>query len=106
MPKYLFQVNYTLDGIKGVVAHGGSAREKAVREAAESAGGRIESFHFAFGSTDVFVIADLPSDVAAASLVLSVSAGGGATVKTTALLTPAEIDTAAGSNVRYRPPGS
>ena len=29
MPKYLLQVNYTLEGLKGVVAKGGAARKAA-----------------------------------------------------------------------------
>ena len=37
---------------------------------------------------------------------LTVSAGGGVTAATTALLTPEEIDKAAGTTVKYRPPGS
>jgi uncharacterized protein with GYD domain len=106
MPKYLLQVNYTLDGIRGVLAKGGSARKAAAQAAVKSAGGRVESFHFAFGSTDAYVIAELPDNAAAAALALTVSAGGGATVATTALLTPDEIDQAADANVKYRPPGS
>ena len=106
MAKYLLQVNYTLDGIKGVLAKGGSARKAAAEAAAKSAGGKVESFHFAFGSTDVYVIAELPDHAAAAALALTVSAGGGATVTTTVLLNPEEIDKAAGANVEYRPPGS
>lgn len=106
MPKYLLQVNYTLDGVKGVVAKGGSARKAAAQAAAKSAGGKVESFFFALGSTDVYVIADFPDNAAAAALALAVSAGGGATVTTTALLTPEEIDKAAEVNVKYRPPGS
>jgi uncharacterized protein with GYD domain len=106
MPKYLLQVNYTLDGVRGVLAKGGSARKAAAQAAAKSAGGRVESFHFALGSTDAYVIADLPDNAAAAALALTVSAGGGATVATTALLTPDEIDQAADANVKYRPPGS
>jgi uncharacterized protein with GYD domain len=99
-------VNYTLDGVRGVLAKGGSARKAAAPAAAKSAGGRVESFHFALGSTDAYVIADLPDNAAAAALALTVSAGGGATVATTALLTPDEIDQAADANVKYRPPGS
>ena len=60
MPKYLLQVNYTLDGVRGALAEGGSARKAAAQAAAKSAGGKIESFHFAFGSTDAYVIADFP----------------------------------------------
>jgi len=105
MPKYLLEVNYTLDGVKGVLAKGGTAREKAAQAAAKSAGGSVDSFYFAFGDTDVVVIADLPDNAAAAALALTVSAGGGATAHTTVLLTPAEIDNATKKEVLYTPPG-
>lgn len=104
MAKYLLEVNYTLDGIRGVVAGGGSAREKVARAAAQSVGGDIDSFHFAFGGTDVFVVAELPDNTAAAALALSVAAAGGATVRTVVLLTSAEIDAAAKQQVTYKPP--
>lgn len=104
MAKYLLEVNYTLDGIRGVVAGGGSAREKVARAAAKSVGGEIESFHFAFGGTDVYVVADLPDNTAAAALALSVAAAGGATVRTVVLLTSAEIDAASKQQVTYKPP--
>lgn len=106
MPKYLLQVNYTLDGVKGVLAKGGSARKAAAQTAAKSVGGKVESFYFAFGGTDVFVVADLPDNAAAASLALNVTAGGGAAVQTTVLLTPDEIDQASAAKVKYQPPGS
>jgi len=106
MAKYLLEVNYTIDGIRGVIAGGGSAREKVARAAAKSVGGDVESFHFAFGETDVFVIADLPDNAAAAALALSVSAAGGATVRTVVLLTAAEVDAAAKQQVTYTPPTS
>ena len=106
MAKYLLEVNYTIDGIRGVIAGGGSAREKVARAAAKSVGGDVESFHFAFGETDVFVIADLPDNTAAAALALSVSAAGGATVRTVVLLTAAEVDAAAKQQVTYTPPTS
>ncbi|MGQ0434369.1 MAG: GYD domain-containing protein [Microthrixaceae bacterium] len=106
MPKYLLEVNYTLDGVRGVAAKGGSARQVAAQAAAESVGGTLDSFHFAFGGTDVFVIADLPDNTSAAALALAVTAGGGATVRTVVLLTPDEIDAAAQKTVMYSPPGS
>ena len=106
MPKYLLEVRYTLDGVRGVRAEGGSARQSAATAAAQSVGGTVESFFFAFGGTDVYVIADLPDNGAAAALALAVAARGGATVKTVVLLTTAEIDAAVGTEVSYRPPGS
>jgi uncharacterized protein with GYD domain len=105
MPKYLLQISYTLDGVKGVVAKGGSARQAAGQAAAESVGGTLDSIYFAFGDTDVFAIADLPDNAAAAALALSVSASGGATVRTVVLLTPEEIDAATSQKVQYTPPG-
>ena len=105
MPKYLLEVNYTLDGIKGVKAKGGSARKAAAQEAAKTVGGNLDAFYFAFGGTDVYVIADFPSNEAAAALALAVAAGGGAQVRTSVLLTPEEIDSAAHKTVSYRPPG-
>lgn len=106
MPKYLLDVSYTLDGVRGVVDKGGSARKAAAQAAAKSVGGKLDVFYFAFGGTDVFTIADLPDNAAAAALALAVTAGGGATVRTVVLLTPDEIDTATQQKVKYTPPGS
>ena len=106
MPKYLLQVNYTLAGVRGVVAKGGSARKAAAQAAAKSLGGKVESFYFVFGGTDVFAVADLPDNAAAAALALTVTAGGGAAVTTTVLLPPDEIDAATQQAVKYTPPGS
>jgi uncharacterized protein with GYD domain len=106
MPKYLLEVNYTLDGVRGVVAKGGSARKAAAQAAAKSVGGKLDSFYFAFGGTDVFAVADLPDNAAAAALALAVTAGGGASVRTVVLLTPDEIDAATQKGVKYAPPGA
>jgi uncharacterized protein with GYD domain len=106
MAKYLLEVNYSLEGIRGVKAKGGSARVAAATELIEGLGGKIESFYFAFGGSDVFVVADMPDNVTAAAAALIVSAGGGATTKTVALLTPEEMDAAAKKDASYRPPGS
>ncbi len=105
MGKYLLEVKYTLDGIRGLKAEGGTARAAAATEAIESTGGKIDSFYFAFGEADVYVVADYPDDVSVAAAALAVSAGGGATVRTVVLLTPAEIDAAAKKKTIYRPPG-
>jgi uncharacterized protein with GYD domain len=106
MPKYLLEVDYTLDGLNAVKSGGGSARVAAATELIESLGGRIESFYFAFGATDVYVVADLPDNEAAAAAALTVCAGGGAAVRTVVLLTAAEIDAAAAKDTTYRPPRS
>jgi uncharacterized protein with GYD domain len=106
MAKYLLEVSYTLEGVRGVRAEGGSARVAAATELVEGLGGKIESFYFAFGSTDVFVVADFPDNIAAAAAALSVCAGGGATARTVPLLTAADVDAAAAKKAPYRPPGA
>ena len=106
MAKYLLQVTYTSEGLKGVASKGGTAREKAARAAAESLGGTLDCFYFAFGDCDVIVVADFPDAVSAAALALAVGASGGATVRTTVLMSPKDADKAAKKTVAYQPPGA
>jgi uncharacterized protein with GYD domain len=105
MPKFLLEVNYTLDGAKGLKAEGGSARVAAATTLIEGLGGKVESFHFAFGGADVYVIADMPDNTSAAAAALVVSAGGGAVTRTVVLISAEEMDAAAKKQASYRPPG-
>lgn len=106
MPKFLFEASYTPDGIKGVQSAGGSSRRDAVAQVAESVGGQLESFYFAFGERDAYVIVELPDNESAAAVALTVNAAGGATVRTVVLLAPDEVDAAAKRSVDYQPPGA
>ncbi|HEX3318896.1 MAG TPA: GYD domain-containing protein [Solirubrobacteraceae bacterium] len=109
MPKYVIAASYTHEGVEGVRTKGGSSRRDAVAETAKSMGGELEAFYFAFGDYDALVLVDLPDNEAAAAVALSVDAAGGATTKTTVLLTPEEVDDAAKRSrdaVDYRPPGT
>lgn len=106
MPKYLIEANYTSEGIKGVLAKGGTARREAVEKMLSDVGGTVDSFHFGFGATDAFVIVDVPDNVTAAGIAMLVSSSGMAGCKTTVLLTPEEVDRAAQVHATYRPPGS
>lgn len=105
MAKYLLRVNYTADGAKGLIKDGGSTRRAVAQKAAESVGGRVESFYFAFGDTDAFVVAELPDAASAAAIALTVSASGGASVHTTVLMSPEEVDAAAHKSPLYSAPG-
>jgi uncharacterized protein with GYD domain len=106
MPKYLIEASYTAEGLKGVLAKGGTARREAVEKMCADIGGTLESFHFAFGATDAYVIVDIPDNVSAAGVGLAVGASGMCAARTTVLLTPEEIDRAAEVQATYRPPGS
>lgn len=68
-------------------------------------GQRQPLFHYAFGDTDLYVIADFPDHAAVTSLVLTVTATGGITCRTTVLMKPEEIDEAVKKTLSYRPPG-
>lgn len=105
MAKYLFEARYTAEGAKGLVREGGSGRRAAIAAMAESAGGKLESFHFGFGDVDAYVIVDLPDSIAATSVALAVNQSGAASVKTVVLMTPEEVDKACKKVVDYRPPG-
>jgi len=106
MPKFLAEASYTQEGVEGVQSAGGSSRRDAVARVAESVGGKLESFYFAFGDSDAYVILDLPDNESAAAVALAVNAAGAVTLRTVVLLTPEEIDAAAERSVDYRPPGA
>ena len=106
MPKYLVTANYTLEGLKGVRQKGAKSRADAVGDMIRGLGGTMDSFYFAFGPADVYVVADLPDDETAAAIAFTVSAAGGATTSTVKLLTVEQADSALGLSVGYIPPGS
>ena len=101
MPRFLVIARYEAQGARAVMAAGGSARRSAFAQAVLDLGGQLESFDFALGDADVYAVVDLPDAAAAASLSLSISGGGVATVRTVVLLTPEEIDRAARLNPDY-----
>jgi uncharacterized protein with GYD domain len=106
MAKYLIEASYTVEGVKGVQSAGGSSRRDAIAALAESAGGQLESFYFAFGERDVYTVVDLPDNESATAVALTVNASGAVTVRTTVLVTPEEVDAAAKRSVEYRAPGA
>ena len=106
MARYLWRVSYTTEGAQGLLAEGGTGRRAAVTKALESIGGTLESFHYALGQDDAYLIAQVPDDTAAAALSLRVAAAGGARITTVPLLTPEEMDAAVSRGVSYTPPGS
>lgn len=70
-----------------------------------SVGGRLDAFYFAIGDTDLYVIADLPDNFAAAAVALTVAQSGTPSTNTIVLLTPEAMDAASKKTIAYRPPG-
>jgi uncharacterized protein with GYD domain len=106
MPKYLAHCNYVGEGVKGLLKEGGTSRRAVVDKLVESVGGKVEAFYYAFGETDLYVIADMPDKESMTAVALMVAASGAITIKTTVLLTPEEVDEAAKKTPIYQPPGS
>jgi uncharacterized protein with GYD domain len=105
MAKYLIEARYTSEGMKGLIAKGGTSRRQALERMAAEVGGKVETFNFAFGGADVYVQLELPNNVSAAALGLIVGASGMVSCKTVVLLTPEELDKASAMRPTYTPPG-
>ena len=106
MSKYMIKASYSTDGIKGVMAKGGTARKLAIEKLVTGVGGTMESLYFAFGGDDIYIIVDAPSHEAMAAVAGTVTSTGAVSdYQTTVPLTAEQLDAAADMSVDYRPPG-
>lgn len=90
MPFYLYQLSYSGDAIKSMVANP-SDREAAARKLVEALGGKLHHMFFAFGQYDVVCLIEGPDDtfmMAGAAAVAS--AGTVSASATTKLMTSAD----------------
>jgi uncharacterized protein with GYD domain len=105
MPKFLYRVSYTHDGVKGLLKEGGTGRRAAVNQLTKSLGGKLESFYYALGQDDLYLVADFPDATTAAAVSLTVTASGAVNVATIPLLSVEEVDAACKKTPQYRAPG-
>jgi uncharacterized protein with GYD domain len=106
MPKYLLKASYMPAGAQGLMKEGGTSRRDTIQKLAETSGGKLECFYFAFGETDAYVIVDVPNHSTAAAIALAVNSSNATRVSTVVLMTPEEIDEASRTTVEYRAPGT
>ncbi len=106
MAKYLITGSYTAEGTKGLLVEGGSGRKAVVEKAIQGLGGKLEAMYYAYGDTDVVLIADAPDTVSVLALSLAANASGTVNVKTTPLVTVQEVDAACKKSVAYRGAGA
>ena len=104
--KFMIQASYSAEGARGLLKDGGSARRAAVQKMVEGAGGKLESFYYAYGAHDVIAVTDLPDAASALALSLAVNASGAVRLSTTPLITPEEVDAACAKSMAYRAPGA
>jgi len=108
MPLYLGRFSYTTDAMKALVNEP-QDRSAAAREVAESLGGKLVGFWYAFGEFDGVFLMEAPDNATAAALAMAVGAGGALSeIETTVLLDMDEAQEAMrkAATATYRPPGS
>ena len=105
MAKYLITANYTAEGAKGVMKDGGTKRRAAAEQALKTVGGKVESFYFAFGQHDAFILCEVPDHASATAASIVINASGKVHTHTTVLITPEEVDQAVKKSVKYQAPG-
>ena len=108
MPLYLSRFSYTTDAMKGLLNQP-QDRSAAAREVADSLGGKLLGFWYAFGEFDGVFLMEAPDNASAVAVAMAVGAGGAVSdVETTVLLDMDEAQDAMrkAAAATYRPPGS
>ena len=108
MPLYLARFSYTTDAMKALVDRP-QDRSVAAREVAETLGGKLLGFWYAFGEFDGVFLMEAPDNAAAAAVGMAVGASGALSdIETTVLLDMDEAQDAMrkAAAATYRPPGS
>jgi uncharacterized protein with GYD domain len=108
LPLYLSRFSYTTDAMKAMLNQP-QDRSAAAREVAESLGGNLLGFWFAFGEFDGVFLMEGPDNASAAAVAMAVGASGAISdIETTVLLDMDEAQDAMrkAAAATYRPPGS
>jgi uncharacterized protein with GYD domain len=108
MPLYLGRFSYTTDAMKALLSDP-QDRSAAAREVAETLGGKLLGFWYAFGEFDGVFLMEAPDNASAAALAMAVGSSGALSeVETTVLLDMDEAQDAMrkAAAATYRPPGS
>jgi uncharacterized protein with GYD domain len=108
LPLYLARFSYTTDAMKALVNEP-QDRSAAARELADSLGGKLLGFWYAFGEFDGVFLMEAPDNASAAAVAMTVGASGALSeVETTVLLDMDEAQDAMrkAAAATYRPPAS
>jgi uncharacterized protein with GYD domain len=108
MPLFLSRFSYATEAKKALLSQP-QDRSGAAREMAESLGGELLGFWYAFGEFDGVFLLEAPDNAAAAAVGMAVGASGALSeIETTVLLDMDEAQDAMrkAAAATYRPPGS
>ena len=107
MALYLSRFSYTTDAIKALLDQP-QDRSAAAREMADSLGGKLLGFWYAFGEFDGVFLMEAPDNASAAAVAMAVGASGALSeIETTVLLDMDEAQEAMrkAAGATYWPPG-
>jgi len=108
LPIYLSRFSYTADAKKALLSEP-QDRSVAARELADSVGGKLLGFWYAFGEFDGVFLMEAPDSASAAAVGMAVGASGALSeIETTVLLDMDEAQDAMrkAAAATYRPPAS
>lgn len=108
MPLYLSRATYAPETWAKLIEHP-EDRRAAARSELEAVGGTLHGLWYAFGAHDLYVLREVPDEVAMASIAIKVAASGAVRGLDTIPLLTVEDTLAAlerAREVTYRPPGS
>ena len=108
MALFLARFSYSTDAMKALLSQP-QDRSAAARELAESLGGKLLGFWYAFGEFDGVFLMEAPDNASAAAVAMAVGASGALSeIETTVLLDMDEAQDAMrkAAGATYRPPGS
>jgi len=108
MSYYLYQISYSKEAIKAMVASP-SDREAAARKLIEAIGGKLHHLFFAFGQWDVICLIEAPDDKAMMAGAAAVASAGTVSASSTVKLMTAADAMAAMAQAgkvtgTYKPP--
>ena len=92
MAKFMYLGKYTAEGLKGLVAEGGTRRRTATERLIGSIGGTILEYSFAVGEYDFVLIVEVADNAAGLIAPILTGASGTVRVLTVPLVTPQQID--------------
>ena len=105
MPLYLGRFKYSADAVKALIEDPHDRRAVA-EQAAESLGGKLHGFWWAFGEFDGVYLLEAPDNATVVALAMAVGASGQVKSETIALLDMEEAQDAMrrAATVSFRPP--
>lgn len=108
MPTYLHLVDYTAEGLAGLMADGGTGRTAALRTLAASLGGELLHVWWSAGEPDCVAIFELPDDVASLALEAKARASGAVadSFRAVRLMSAEEVDRLRAIAPEYHRPGT